>query len=44
MMPLRTFQARGYCTRAGYRRFDDVLGELCRLGNAGCRNAATPGG
>ena len=30
----RTFQERGYCSRAGYARIDEVLGELCRLGNA----------
>ena len=33
-MAHRTFQERGYCTRAGYRRLDEVLGQLCYLGNA----------
>ena len=30
----RTYQERGYCTRAGYDRLDEVLGQLCDLGNA----------
>ena len=29
-----TFQARGYCTRAGYGQLDAVLAQLCDLGNA----------
>ena len=30
-----TIQERGYCSRAGYSRLDQVLGQLCELGNAG---------
>ena len=33
-MSHRTYQERGYCTRAGYARLDEVLGQLCDLGNA----------
>lgn len=33
-MAFRTYQHRGYCTRAGYARLDEVLRMLCALGNA----------
>ena len=33
-MEHRTIQEHGYCTRSGYARLDQVLGQLCELGNA----------
>ena len=30
----KTIQLRGYCTRAGYRQLQEVLEQLCGLGNA----------
>lgn len=33
-MAHRTYQERGYCTRAGYAQLDEVLGQLCDLSNA----------
>ena len=33
-MTHRTFQQRGYCSKAGYARLDAALALLCQLGNA----------
>ena len=42
-MSHRTYQDRGYCTRAGYARLDEVLGQLCDLGNAALQDPGAPG-
>ena len=42
-MSHRTYQERGYCTRAGYARLDEVLGQLCDLGNAALQDPGAPG-
>ena len=33
-MSLRTYEARGYCSRHGYTALDGILGLLCELANA----------